>query len=133
MVKPYFKNVLNSIELPLISFFYTTHSFLKKLKTLKLREKKSFVNNGTFFFQNSKLCSGMVPSINRSSHRRCSIRKGVLRNFIKFTGNHLCQSLFFNEVAGLGWVFSCEFCKISLNTFLTQHFWVTASDKDFLN
>ena len=28
--------------------------------------------------------------------------KGVLRNFTKFTGKHLCQSLFFNKVAGLG-------------------------------
>ena len=37
----------------------------------------------------------------RSSHRRCSVRKGVLRNFAKFTGKHLCQSLFFNKVAGL--------------------------------
>ena len=28
-------------------------------------------------------------------------RKYVLRNFAKFTGKHLCQSLFFNKVAGL--------------------------------
>ena len=28
----------------------------------------------------------------RSSHQRCSIKKGVLRNFGKFTGKHLCQS-----------------------------------------
>ena len=28
-------------------------------------------------------------------------KKGVLRNFAKFTGNHLLQSLFFNKVAGL--------------------------------
>ena len=28
-------------------------------------------------------------------------RKDVLRNFVKFTGKHLCQSLFFNIVAGL--------------------------------
>ena len=28
--------------------------------------------------------------------------KGVLRNFAKFTGKYLCQSLFFNYVAGLG-------------------------------
>ena len=34
-----------------------------------------------------------------SSHQRCTIEKGVLRNFTKFTGNHLCQSLFFNKVA----------------------------------
>ena len=37
----------------------------------------------------------------RSSHRRCSVRKGVLRNFTKFTGKRLCQCLFFSKVAGL--------------------------------
>ena len=37
----------------------------------------------------------------RSSHERYSVRKGVLRNLAKFTGNHLCQGLFFNKVAGL--------------------------------
>ena len=37
----------------------------------------------------------------RSSHQRCSIKKGVLRNFTKFKGKHLSQSLFFNKVAGL--------------------------------
>ena len=30
----------------------------------------------------------------------CSIRKGVLKNLAKFTGTHLCQSLFFNKVKG---------------------------------
>ena len=29
------------------------------------------------------------------------MKKGVFRNFTKFTGKHLCQSLFFNKVAGL--------------------------------
>ena len=28
-------------------------------------------------------------------------RKGVLRNFAKFTGKHLCQVLFLNKVAGV--------------------------------
>ena len=37
----------------------------------------------------------------RSSHQRCSVRKGVLRNFAKLTGKHKCQNLFFNKVAGL--------------------------------
>ena len=37
----------------------------------------------------------------RSSHKRCSVRKGVLRNFAKFTGKYLCQSLFFNQVSVL--------------------------------
>ena len=40
-------------------------------------------------------------STNGSSHRMFSIKKVVLRNFSKFTGKHLCQSLFFNKAAGL--------------------------------
>ena len=36
----------------------------------------------------------------RSSHHRCSVRRSVLRHFSKFTGKLLCQSLFFNKVAG---------------------------------
>ena len=31
----------------------------------------------------------------------CFVRKGVFRNFAKFTGKHLCQSLLFNKIAGL--------------------------------
>ena len=34
----------------------------------------------------------------RSSHRRCSIKKGVLKNFAKFTGKHTRRSNFFNEL-----------------------------------
>ena len=37
----------------------------------------------------------------KSSHWRFSVRKGVLRNFAKFTGKHLCQSLYLNKVADL--------------------------------
>ena len=36
-----------------------------------------------------------------SSHQWCSIEKGVLRNFAKFTGKQLCQSLFFNKAGNL--------------------------------
>ena len=36
----------------------------------------------------------------RSSRPEVFCKKGVLRNFAKFTGKHLCQSLFFNKVAG---------------------------------
>ena len=38
-----------------------------------------------------------------SNHGTCSFRKGALRNFAKFTGKHLWQSLFFNKVAVAGW------------------------------
>ena len=36
-----------------------------------------------------------------SSRPEVFCKKGVLRNFTKFTGKHLCQSLFFNKVADL--------------------------------
>ena len=64
-----------------------------------------------------------------SSHQRCSIMKGVLRNFAKFTGKHLCQNLIFNKVAGLRpatllkketltQALSCDFAKFLRTTFL---------------
>ena len=35
----------------------------------------------------------------RSSHRRCSIKKAILKHFVIFTEKHLCRGLFFNKVA----------------------------------
>ena len=58
--------------------------------------------------------------------QRCSVKKSVLRNFAKFTGMHLCQSLFFNKVS-LAQVFSCEFCEISENTLFYRTLPVAAS------
>ena len=37
----------------------------------------------------------------RSSRSEVFCKKGVLENFTKFTGKHLCQSLIFNKVSGL--------------------------------
>ena len=44
---------------------------------------------------------GNPTGIYRSSRLEVFNKKGVLRNFGKFTGKHLCQSLFFNKVASL--------------------------------
>ena len=61
--------------------------------------------------------------------QRCSVRKGVLKNFAKFAGKHLCLSLVsflmklqagacnFIKKRTPSQVFSCEFCEISKNTF----------------
>ena len=68
----------------------------------------------------------------RSSDWRCSIRKGVLRNFVKFIGKHLRQSLSFNKVAGLRpatllkkrlWhkCFPVNFAKFLRTPFLIKH------------
>ena len=53
----------------------------------------------------------------RSSRPEVFCKKGVFSNFAKITEKDLCQSLFFNKVASLRVVFSCEFCEISKNTF----------------
>ena len=47
----------------------------------------------TIFHQYFTICSS------RRSHRMCSIKKSVLKNFAKFTEKHLCGSLFPNKIA----------------------------------
>ena len=75
-----------------------------------------------------------IPFRYRSSHQNCSVEIGVLKNFPKFTGNHLRQSLFFNKVARayacnfikketVAQLFSCEFCETFKSIFLTEHLW----------
>ena len=66
----------------------------------------------------------------RSSHRRCFVRKSILRNLAKFAEKHLCQGL--RPVTLLKkrlWhrCFPVNFCKISKNTFFTEHVWATAT------
>ena len=65
------------------------------------------------------------------------MKKGVLKNFTKFTGKYLCQSLFFNKglkpatllKKRLAQLFSFKFSQIFKNTFFTEHLWTTASVK----
>ena len=63
----------------------------------------------------------------RSSRLEVFCKKGVLGNFVKFTGKHLYQSLFFNKEA-LAQVFSSEFCEISKNTVFYRTPLVAASN-----
>ena len=78
----------------------------------------NYVN--TFYLKGEKL---------RSSHQRCSIKKGVLRNFVKLTRKHLRQIPFFNKVAGLlGLWYRCfpvNFANFYEHLF-TEHLWLTA-------
>ena len=50
---------------------------------------------------NNNLKKIIKRPVERSSHRGCLIKKGVLKNLLKYTGKHQCQSLFFNKVADL--------------------------------
>ena len=68
--------------------------------------------------------------IARNSHRKCSIEKGVLENFSKFTGKHLCQVLASNFIKKetLEQLFSTELSQINKTTFFIEHPLVTASE-----
>ena len=65
-------------------------------------------------------------SFNISSHAELFCQ-GVLKNFAKFTGKHLCQRLFFKQES-LAQVLSSKFCEISKYIFFTEHLQTTASD-----
>ena len=61
-----------------------------------------------------KRCGRNSQSLNAIKHRRSRpevfCKKGVLRNLAKFTRKRLCQSLFFNKIAGL-------------RSFFAEHLW----------
>ena len=58
-------------------------------------------------------------AIYRNSHRRCSVRKGILRNFEKSQENTCAYN--FIKIEALAQVFRHEFCEIS------NYVWATAS------
>ena len=70
----------------------------------------------------------LLTNTYRSSRVAVFFKKGVLRHFAKFTRKHLCQSPFFNKVAGLRpatllkketppQMLFREFCEIFKNSF----------------
>ena len=65
-------------------FYNIMHERLKKIMYTQI---KSFMEDKVSKF--------------KSSRPELCFKKGILGNFAKFAGKHLCQSLFFNKVAGL--------------------------------
>ena len=59
----------------------------------------------------------------RSSRPEVFCKKGVLRNFAKFTGKHLCQRLFFSKVKKrlCQGCFPVNFAKSLRTPFFTEH------------
>ena len=78
------------------------------MKILSLMESKFnlflefFLRKYTFPWYLDKLIflTFSFKSLIEAVSRRCYVKKRVLTNFEKFSGKHLCQSLFFNKVAG---------------------------------
>ena len=86
-----------------MNFFRKTFQKLRKMTfwVYFFAEQLFSKHTSQVLFQNNKQELFLKSTLSRSSHRRCSVTRGVLGNFGKFTGKHLCQSLFFNKVAGL--------------------------------
>ena len=80
---------------------------LKRTLSLALSCEYIYVN---IFFHFLRFCFRR----DKSSHRRCSVKKGVL---INFTGKNLCWCLFLTKL------------QIFKNTYFEEHLWATASKK----
>ena len=87
-----------------------------------------------------KLCDKITK---RRSRREVFCKKGVLENFTKFTGKHLCWSLFFNKVAGLKpecllrkilqhRCFPVNLVEFFINTLFREHLWWLLLYKGFV-
>ena len=106
-------------------FIYTTHATCSFMLANKLNDTTE------------QICQKFVKSqFVRSSHQRCSLKKGVLRNFAKFAGKNCARVSFLIKLQTLGvqlnlknrlWhgYFSVNFAK-----FLREHLqntWATAA------
>ena len=83
------------------------------VESCTLKSLKSFLFYNKYFYLN---ILRNWTTVCRSSHQGCSVKKGVPRNFTKFAGKHLCQSLYFNKV--FLWCFPVNFVKFLRTPFL---------------
>ena len=105
-------------------YFYITW---KRQKTSGFSRVLGVYRNVALTWNGLTVCSNRIR---RSSRPDVFCRKDILRNFAKFT-TLFARVSFFNRVAGaactffkkgtLAQLFFCEFCKISKNTFFTEH------------
>ena len=84
-------------------FVFALHNLIVFMVYWAVTYSEPFQTSKVEFFVKIVTSKEKNPLLRRfkSSHRRCSVKKGALRNFAKLTGKDLCQSLFFNKVAGL--------------------------------
>ena len=106
---------------------------IKCLNVVKLpfRKIENFCEPESFYWMDLFVIAHQIPC--RSSHPDVFCKKVVLSNFEKFTGKHLYLSLYFDKVASLAQVFSCEFCEISKNTSGGCFFPFLRRELDFLS
>ena len=96
--------------------------------SVKKEAKKNKQTNNSEKRKKRKICKNNTTTAtktetdnktNTCSYRRCLVKISVLKNFTKFTGKHLCRSLFFNKVAGIRHrCFPVNFAKFVRTPFL---------------
>ena len=97
--------------------------------TSGFRNKNDSINIQNIVPMNSKIKlkttnKKILESLFRRNQQICSLRKVVLRDFAKFTGKHLCQSVFFNKVS---FIKKETLTKLLRTTSFTEHLLGTAS------
>ena len=96
----------------------------KEAKTLNECEDK--IKNWSWNSWAYTICGSYRPGL--------FCKKSVLRNFAKYTGKHLCQSLFFTLLKRRLWYrrFPVNFSKFPRKPLLTEHLRVTTSQSVWL-
>ena len=87
---------------PLLNKTFNTDKYFQHWLSSKLAHFSPMFSYSTFWKHQKNFCyltgfwcfQVVYNRTFRSSHRRCSIKKGVLKNLTKFTGKHLFWSLF---------------------------------------
>ena len=84
----------------------------KRDKSCSLAALKSLFG---YLVNGPSMNDGSLKQVNTEAVAQRFCKKGILRNFAKFTGKRLCRNFIKKEA--LAQVFSCKFCEISKNTF----------------
>ena len=122
---PYFEKKKHSF----FSFLFFMQSFNFCQLLVQIFYLFQYIIQKKAFLKEATIISSWTALVTGSSHRRCSLWKGVLRNFAKLTEKHLRQSLFLNKVANLSLqlylkkrlchrCFPADFAKFLRTTFL---------------
>ena len=129
-----------TLEQSVLRIFYSFHVSHQSFKrsgsskcSLRVPTNLNFLKNlnqlGYLGRENLEKLGNIEIGRSRSSRQEVFFKKGILRNFAKFTGKRLCQSLFFDKVAGLRqlkkrpWLrcFPVNFVKFLRTPFRTEH------------
>ena len=96
---------------------------LKKIKTSKSVKQLFFTKSQNSFQNWSQKSFFSFRSNCRSNRSEVFCKKGVLRNFEKFTRKYLCQSLFFNKVANKGSLVAASEIEVSSIHWVLKRTW----------